>query len=184
VPMLLGGDEIGRTQRGNNNAYCQDNEISWFDWSDVDAHLLEFTRALIRFRRSHRNFQRRRWFQGRPLHGTGISDIGWFRPDGIEMSEEEWAVGFAKSMGVFLNGKAIQSRGPRGERIADDSFYVIFNAHHEPIVFTLPGPAWGRRCEVELDTSSVSGRGEIGKAYRAGQKVSVLARAIKVLRYV
>jgi isoamylase len=183
VPMLLGGDEIGRTQRGNNNAYCQDSEISWFDWHAIDESLLEFSRALIRFRRAHPNFHRRRWFQGRPLHGTGISDIGWFRPDGVEMSEEEWAVGFAKSIGVFLNGKAIPTRGARGERIVDASFYVIFNAHHEPMTFTLPGPAWGRKCEVELDTSAIGGAGDLGRSYRAGQKLSIADRAIKVLRY-
>jgi glycogen operon protein len=184
VPMLLGGDEIGRTQRGNNNAYCQDSDISWFDWTAIDHGLLEFTRALIRFRRAHPNFHRRRWFQGRPLHGTGISDIGWFRPDGVEMSEEEWAVGFAKSIGVFLNGKAIATRGPRGERMVDASFYVIFNAHHEPLVFTLPGPAWGRRCEIDLDTGAVDGRGEHGHAYRAGRPVPAAARSVMVLRYV
>ena len=128
VPMILAGDEMGRTQRGNNNAYCQDNEVSWVDWRDVDEALLAFTRRLIWFRRAHPVLLRRRWFQGRPHHGSGVSDIGWFKPDGLEMSEDEWAAGFSKSLGVFLNGRAIPSRGPRGERILDDSFYVIFNA--------------------------------------------------------
>ncbi|HEY8548432.1 MAG TPA: glycogen debranching protein GlgX [Vicinamibacterales bacterium] len=181
VPMLLAGDEIGRTQRGNNNAYCQDNEISWIDWEGMDGDLLEFTRSLIAFRRAHPVFYRRRWFQGRPLHGTGVSDIGWFRPDGLEMSEEEWAAGFAKSVGVFLNGRAIPSRGARGDRIVDDSFYIIFNAHHEPLEFTMPGPAWGRRCELVLDTTGTS---EAGATYRAGQVVPVPARSVQVFKYI
>jgi glycogen operon protein len=185
VPMLLAGDELGRTQRGNNNAYCQDNEVSWLDWDRVDQDLLAFTRRLIWFRRGHPVFQRRRWFQGRPLHGSGVSDIGWFRPDGIEMSEEEWAAGFSKSIGVFLNGRAIPSRGARGERIADDSFYIIFNAHHEPLTFTLPGPAWGRRAVVELETDDAArGSGDGETTYRAGGDVLVSARAVKVLKYV
>ena len=112
--MLLGGDEIGRTQRGNNNAYCQDNEISWYDWERVDEDLLEFTRRLIALRREHPVFRRRRWFQGRPIRGT--VDIGWFRPDGTEMDDDDWDAGFAQSIGVFLNGDAITDRDERGQR--------------------------------------------------------------------
>ena len=145
VPMLLGGDEIGRTQRGNNNAYCQDNEISWFDWDDADQSLLQFTRSLLRLRQRHPVFCRRRWFQGRPIHGSGVSDIGWFTPGGAEMSEEDWRAGFAKSLGVFLNGDAIPTPNERGERVVDGSFYVMFNAHHEPLDFTLPEAKWGTR---------------------------------------
>jgi isoamylase len=130
VPMLLGGDEVGRSQRGNNNAYCQDNELSWYDWEHADHVLLEFTRRLIALRREHPVFHRRRWFQDRPLR---VTDIGWFALDGQEMSEEQWTQVFAKSLGVFLNGEAIASRGPQGDRIRDDSFYVLFNAHHEPL---------------------------------------------------
>ncbi len=107
IPMLLGGDEIGRTQQGNNNGYCQDNEVSWYDWEYVDAGLHDFTQRLIHIRRDHPVFSRRRWFQGQPHHGKGLHDIGWFKPDGELMSDEEWAVGFAKSIGVFLNGDAI-----------------------------------------------------------------------------
>jgi isoamylase len=184
VPMLLAGDELGRTQRGNNNAYCQDNEVSWVDWEHVDRDLLAFTRRLIWFRRDHPVFQRRRWFQGRPLHGSGVSDIGWFRPDGLEMSDEEWATGFSKSLGVFLNGRAIPSRGPRGERIVDDSFYVIFNGHHDALRFIMPGPAWGRRAEVVLDTGATAGTGsERAASYRAGEDVLVPGRSVKILKY-
>src|SRR5918994_759074 len=107
VPMLLGGDELGRTQNGNNNAWCQDNERSWFDWANADAGLLHFTERLIRFRHRHPVFCRRRWFQGRPIHGTGVSDIGWFTPGGHEMSEHDWQATFCRSLGVFLNGSAI-----------------------------------------------------------------------------
>jgi isoamylase len=182
VPMLLAGDEIGRTQRGNNNAYCQDSELSWLDWDQVDAPLLEFVRALVHLRRNQPVLSRPRWFQGRPLHGIGVSDIGWFRPDGREMSEDEWVAGFAKSMGVFLNGTAIPNRGPRGERITGDSFFTIFNAHDGPLVFVLPGPAWGRRCRVVLDTSALD-KNDNGRTYRAGQKVTVQPGSMKVLKY-
>jgi hypothetical protein len=117
VPMLLAGDEIGRTQWGNNNAYCQDNEVSWIDWASADLDLLYFTVSLLAFRRAHPVFRRRRWFQGRPLHGKDVRDIAWFTPGGQEMSEEDWNVGFAKSLMVYLNGDAIPSRGPKGEAI-------------------------------------------------------------------
>ena len=121
VPMLLGGDEVGRTQRGNNNAYCQDNEISWFDWANADQGLLKFARRLIRLRQRHPVFCRRRWFHGRPIHGSEVKDIGWFTPGGVEMSEQDWQAGFAKSLGVFLNGDAIPTSDERGERVRDES---------------------------------------------------------------
>ncbi|HEU4521236.1 MAG TPA: glycogen debranching protein GlgX, partial [Thermoanaerobaculia bacterium] len=127
VPMLLGGDEIGRTQRGNNNAYCQDSEISWFDWQNPDLELMAFTARVIKFRREHPVFTRRRWFMGRPLRGADVSDIGWFKPDGEEMTDADWQSGFARSVGVFLNGRAIPTPDGRGEPIVDDSFYLLFN---------------------------------------------------------
>src|SRR6202035_1917675 len=117
VPMLLAGDELGRTQRGNNNAYCQDHEISWVDWTAVDRPLLEFTRWVIAFRRDHPVFRRRRFFQGRPIRGT--LDIGWFKPDGKSMTDEDWDVGYARSLGMFLNGTGIQSHDERGSLITD-----------------------------------------------------------------
>src|SRR6266446_9299336 len=119
VPMLVAGDELGRTQRGNNNAYSQDNELSWLDWEHVDEDLLDFVRGLIKLRSDHRIFHRRGWFQGRELHGTDVKDLTWFRPDAQEMSEEDWQVGFAKSLGVFLNGASIQLPGEHGERVKD-----------------------------------------------------------------
>jgi isoamylase len=153
VPMLLAGDEIGQTQRGNNNAYCQDNELTWIDWEHADQDLLQFTVAVLTFRRAHPVFRRRRWFQGRPLRGREVRDIAWFTPAGHEMSEQDWTAGFAKSLMVFLNGQAIPSRGPRSEAIVDDSFLLCFNAHYEPLTFTLPGAAYGRRWQPVIDTA-------------------------------
>ena len=150
VPMLLGGDEIGRTQRGNNNAYCQDNEISWFDWRQVDEELLAFTRRIIALRREHPVFRRRRWFQGRPIRG--VPDIGWFRPDGAEMDDADWETGFARSVAVFLNGDAIPDRDERGRRVTDDWFLLILNAHDQPIDWTLPSHGVAR-WRVVLDTA-------------------------------
>jgi isoamylase len=152
VPMLVAGDELGRSQQGNNNAYNQDNEISWVDWENADEDLLEFTKRLIDMRRRHRVFRRRRWFQGRPIHGSGVTDIGWFRPDGTEMDDEDWRTGYAKSLGVFLNGERIDSTDPRGDPVVDDSFYILFNAHHDRLDFRTPGEEWGKRWVKVLDT--------------------------------
>jgi glycogen operon protein len=183
IPMLLGGDEIGRSQNGNNNGYCQDNEISWFDWESADKNLLEFTRQLIQLRKEHPVFHRRRWFQGRPIHGAQVTDIGWFSPDGVEMAEEQWGQGFAKALGVFLNGEGIQSPDARGERVVDESFYVLFNAHHEPLQFTLPKRDWGDEWVVVLDTAR-STPGAEEQPQKAGQEVPVESRSLKVLRRV
>jgi isoamylase len=182
IPMLLGGDEMGRTQGGNNNAYCQDNEISWFDWENVDADLLELTVRLIAFRREHPVFRRRRWFLGTRIHGEGVRDIGWFRPDGELMGDEDWQKGFARSLGVFLNGDAIPSLDARGDRVVDGSFYVLFNAHHEALPFRLPArPEWGQRWVKVLDTAG-SGFVESGEAFEAGAALEVGGRAVVVLQ--
>jgi glycogen operon protein len=179
VPMLVGGDEWGRTQQGNNNTYCQDNELSWFDWQAVDSDLLDFTRRLIALRTSHPTFTRRRWFQGRPLRGRGVEDIAWLKPDGTPMTEEDWAAGFSKSVMVFLNGDAIGGRGPRGERIRDDSFLMLFNAHHESVVFTLAGVKGERSWSVEIDTT-ISGEPPV-RQLRKGDTVEVGERSILML---
>jgi glycogen operon protein len=187
VPMLLGGDEMGRTQRGNNNAYCQDNEISWYDWGAVDESLLQFTRRLIRLRQRHPVLCRRRWFQGRAIHGTGVSDIGWFTPGGVEMSDEDWQAGFAKSLGVFLNGDAIPTPNERGERIVDDSFYVMFNAHHEAVTFTLPEEKWGLRWVEMLNTHELAeqkSEEQAEQARAAGAEVNVESWSTVVLQRV
>ncbi len=140
IPMLVMGDEMGRTQKGNNNAYCQDNEISWLDWDlqNDNADLLNFTRELIDFRHKHPVFRRRKWFQGQAIHGSGVSDIAWFNPDGAQMTDQQWQVGYAKAIGVFLNGDEIPDPSPQGERVRDDSFLIFFNAHWDLIEFTLP----------------------------------------------
>ena len=183
VPMLLGGDEIGRTQQGNNNAYCQDNEISWFDWASADQGLLEYVRALSAFRHEHPVFRRRRWFQGRSLRGTDAVDIGWFTPGGELMSEEDWRVGFAKSLAVFLNGQAIPTPNSRGERVVDDTFLVLFNAHHEAMTFTVPGGGYGQSWRVVLDTETLAPVNEDqGDVYPEGAHVAVAERSLVVLK--
>ena len=126
--MLLGGDEIGRTQLGNNNAYCQDSPLSWTDWLNVDEDLLDFVCRLTHLRRSHAVFRRHRFFQGRPIHGTDIGDIAWFKPDGSIMSDDDWQVNFAKTLGVFLNGDALPWFDARGHPVRSGSFFMVFNA--------------------------------------------------------
>ncbi|MBD1926791.1 glycogen debranching protein GlgX [Trichocoleus sp. FACHB-90] len=183
VPMLVSGDEMQRTQKGNNNAYCQDNEISWLDWNlqNEKSELLNFTRQLIYFRRKHPVFQRRKWFQGRPIHGRTISDLAWFNPDGSEMTEEQWQIGFSKAIGVFLNGEEIPRVGPQGQRIIDESFLLFFNAHWEMIEFTLPIDLQARGWMVEIDTKE-AGFVEDGAIYTGDKAVPVTARSLVVLR--
>ncbi|MBK8591471.1 MAG: glycogen debranching protein GlgX [Sandaracinaceae bacterium] len=152
VPMLLAGDEFGRTQQGNNNAYCQDNALSWVDWAKKDAELEEFCRRLIRLRRRHPIFRRRRWFEGVQVHSSDLSDIGWFKPDGGPMSEHDWQVAFARSLGVFLNGEALPAPGPRGERLTDDSFYLFFNAGSAPVSYVIPQELGEPDWQLVLDT--------------------------------
>jgi glycogen operon protein len=150
VPMISGGDEFGRSQRGNNNAYCQDDEISWYDWGDVDEELLAYTRNLVAFRHAHPVFRRRRWFEGRSVRGSERHDIVWFNTDGIEMSGESWSRGYAKSLAVYLNGKAIETPNEHGERVVDDSFLVLFNAHSERVHFTMPDDLRGLEWQIVL----------------------------------
>ncbi|MEV6859526.1 glycogen debranching protein GlgX [Streptosporangium subroseum] len=154
VPMLLAGDEFGRTQEGNNNAYCQDNGISWVDWSlaKTEEDLLDFVRVLSKLRRRHPVFQRRRFFHGRKAE-DGTRDIVWLTPAGEEMSASDWHTGYAKSLVVFLNGNAITEPGPRGEQIVDDSFLLLINAHHEDMTFTLPEAKYGKKWQMVLDTA-------------------------------
>ncbi len=186
VPMLLGGDELGRTQSGNNNAYCQDNEVSWYDWEHVDEDLLEFTRRLVAMRHRHRTFRRRRFFQGRPIMGEDIDDIGWFTPKGTPMSDVDWQTGTNLCIGVFLNGEALPGQGPRGERLVDSSFYAAFNASPEDIEFVLPDETYGTMWGVVLDTQhddvllAFPRRRE--RACRAGEPLRVLSRSVLMLR--
>ncbi|MGH9527323.1 MAG: glycogen debranching protein GlgX, partial [Terriglobales bacterium] len=182
VPMVLAGDEIGRTQGGNNNSYCQDNETSWLDWEHADREFLAFCWRVIGFYKQHPVFRRRHWFQGQAIRG--VVDIGWFRPDGSEMSDEDWNLGFAKALGVFLNGEAIPSRDALGRRVQDDSFYLLFNAHHEPLPFRLPPAALGTAWESVFDTTgggeSAAPRGNLP----AESEILLEARSLAVLRRV
>ncbi len=159
VPMISHGDELGRSQGGNNNAYCQDNEISWVDWDidDDDADLLAFTRRLVELRREHPVFRRRRFFAGTAKHGgeSDVHDIEWFTPAGGHMSEEDWSNGYARTLMVFLNGMAIPEPDKRGNAILDDHFLVIINGHHEEMGFTLPDSTYGHEWLVEVNTGGI-----------------------------
>ncbi|HWC38615.1 MAG TPA: glycogen debranching protein GlgX [Acidimicrobiales bacterium] len=182
IPMLLGGDELGRTQGGNNNAYCQDNEVSWFDWSRVDESMLALTAALVDLRRGNPVFRRRRFFHGRPLHGTGIGDIGWFTTSGTEMTEVDWEDADARAIGVYLNGSAIPGLDARGEKVSGDSVLVLMNAGPEATAFTLPKDGWGESWTKVLDTwdGTVTEAGE--SALSGGDQLEVGGRAVVLLR--
>jgi glycogen operon protein len=184
VPMLLGGDELGRTQRGNNNAYCQDNEISWFDWQSKDKKLLAFVRQLAAFRHDHPIFRRRGWFQGVPIRrgksGPALPDIEWFTLDGEPMPDEQWSASGQSSVIVFLNGNGLSLPDERGEVPVDDSFLVVFHAHHEDREATLPEATWGATwCRV-MDTER--GFATDVESFAAGTKLSLLGRSLWLLK--
>ena len=185
VPMLLGGDELGRSQQGNNNGYPQDNEQSWYDWDGADADLLDFTRRLTALRREHPVFRRRKWFQGRPIRGEQADDLEWFTPEGIPMTEDDWQVGYARSIGVFLNGEAISALGSRGQRVVDDSFYAVFNAYGDTLDFVLPDGPYAERWVVVLDTAEVDNDHAFpaqGLEVKALDRLSVTGRSVVVLQ--
>ena len=181
VPMMRAGDEIGHTQRGNNNGYCQDNELSWQDWSAADSELAAEVARLVAVRRAHPVFRQRAFFVGRPVGARGAKDLGWFTPAGIEMTDHDWFEPAARTLGMYLNGEGIKSRGPRGERITDDSFLVWFHAGAEPCPVTLPGEPWGASYDVLLDTSGACGR---GSGHAAGAILERPARSVLLLRAV
>lgn len=155
VPMINAGDEICRTQQGNNNAYCQDNDITWLDWQmdDRKIALLEFTRRLISLRKSHPVFHRRKFFQRRPIHGTGIKDIMWLKPDGLEMTDKDWESDWIRCIGMRLSGEATHDINEDGSAIADDDFFLILNSHHESIKFRLPAFVPGATWKIVIDTN-------------------------------
>jgi glycogen operon protein len=171
--MLLGGDEFGRTQLGNNNGYCQDNDISWYDWSLVEANedLVEFTTFLINLRRQHPVFHRRRFFFGRAFHGSDCTDIAWFTPEGGVMSEDDWRDGPARSMTVFLNGEAIPDPDTRGERVVDDSFLLVLNADPDAVEFTVPAGDYGERWRRLFTSGQRRPDGTDGPTVKAGDTV-------------
>jgi glycogen operon protein len=153
MPLLQAGDELGRTQQGNNNAYCQDNEISWINWAEADSDLLEFTRLLIAFRRDHLVFRRRRFFGDSRWHGEA-ADMAWFAPSGQQMSDADWDADHSTAIAVFLNGEAITEPGPRGQPIVDDSFLLLFNPGRDEVSFAVPAPPYDGPWEVMLDTAA------------------------------
>jgi glycogen operon protein len=179
VPMISHGDEIGRTQRGNNNAYCQDNEISWVDWRSGDRDLLRFVTRLVAFRKAHPVVCRRHWFRGEPVRRSDLPDIQWFRPDGQEMTDEDWTTGYASSLAIFLNGLGVDNRDARGHEIVDDTFMLFFNTSHDPMGFELPGPEWGRRWRLAISSAT-------GVVHERGgpvleEKVDVEGRSVLLL---
>jgi len=184
VPMILHGDEMGRTQLGNNNGYCQDNELTWVDWErarDFD-HLTEFVCRLAELRRDHPVFRRRRFFIGRPVRGTSLEDIGWCKPDGEQMSDEDWESGFAKSLAVFLNGEGIREPDIRGERLTDQSFFLLFNAHDDAIDFVIPDLGGAERWHVIIDTHAPMAGDVDPRVVKNGESIPVQSRSMLVLQ--
>jgi glycogen operon protein len=184
VPMLLAGDELGRTQRGNNNAYCQDNEISWIDWK-LDRprrELLEFSRYLMRFRDEHPVLRRRHFFQGRRIRGSEVKDLAWFRPDGKEMSDEDWNNSETRCFALRLAGDAIEELDDRGNRIADDTLLILLNAHYETVSFTLPAHRRKLRWEVVLDSYDPNLDRKKRRLMRGGEIYDLKDRSLVVLR--
>ncbi|HEX6005945.1 MAG TPA: alpha-amylase family glycosyl hydrolase, partial [Burkholderiales bacterium] len=183
VPMLLGGDEFARTQGGNNNAYCQDSEVSWIDWAGIDDEgraLIEFTRRLIRLRREHVVFCRTRFFYGKPIPGTEVKDVTWLRPDGAEMGESDWKNPLAKALGVLLSGEAgLTHLTARGEQEPDDTFFMTMNASETDVVFRLPVQHGAARWMVLVDSSDgLEARPE--RVHDAGAEITVSSRSMLV----
>jgi glycogen operon protein len=174
VPMLLGGDEWGRSQGGNNNAWCQDNEISWFDWDECDRDLLEFTRALIELRRNHPVFTRTKFFEGK---GELLPDVWWMRPDGRRMTRRDWDNLESRAIGVFLNGDELNTETPQGEEVRDESFLLLFNAHFEAVSFRLPARRFGTRWQVVFSTGDCEAERLV-----PGADVTIGNRSLAVLR--
>ncbi|HSI92739.1 MAG TPA: glycogen debranching protein GlgX [Jiangellaceae bacterium] len=183
VPMLTAGDEMGRTQHGNNNAYCIDDELTWVDWSLRDEYgdLLALTRRLLALRREHPVFRQRRFFEGRPVVPDGRKDLAWFHVDGSEMTDERWHDESLRTLGMFFAGDGLRTRGPRGERITDDSFLLWLHAGGDPVEVKLPGDPWGRRYEVVLDTVHPDG-GPV--AHVDGDMITLAGRSCQLLRVV
>jgi glycogen operon protein len=185
VPMLCGGDEYGRTQQGNNNAYCQDNEISWFAWKRTPEQeaQTEFTARLIALRREHPIFRRPKFFQGREVRGKGVKDIMWLNPGGGEMSDEEWGTHFVKTLGVLLSGDTPDVRDWHGRPVKDDTFLLLFNAAHDPIDFTLPARP-SQRWVTVIDTSDERGFPDPSPELAAGEKLPLRERSFVLMRRV
>ncbi len=181
IPMLVAGDEMGKTQNGNNNAYCQDNELSWIDWKNMDQELVEFTSHLIRLRLDHHVFSRIQWFKYKPLNPSGVKDIEWFLPDGNIMTIADWESDTAKSVGVYLSGDGIPGKTFDGQKIKDDNFYLIFNAHHEDKEFILPNEEWGEPWSLIMDTRKGKFFYDDQQIFNAGETVFAEGRSVVLL---
>jgi len=184
VPMICGGDERGRTQRGNNNAYCQDNGLSWFDWrlDHSDHALLAFTQQLIALRQAHPVFRRRRFFHGRHIRGAEVKDLSWFRPDGKEMTDEDWNKGYVRCLGLRLSGDALEETDSKGRPLLDDTFLLLLNAHHEPLPFTLPAHRRGVRWQLVLDTVATIHDKKRVTLLKGGECYDLETRSLVLLR--
>ncbi len=179
VPMLSGGDELAKTQRGNNNAYCQDNDLSWINWEKADQDLLQFTRGIIRLRKQHPVFCRRKWFKGVPIKETNVEDIAWYLPEGGQMQDSHWAADYAKSLAIWLNGKALREVDEHAGKIVDNNFYIIFNGHYEKLDFKLPPAKYGCCWAKVLDTSTDA---KEDTKYEAESNLTVGGRSIVLLQ--
>jgi isoamylase len=182
IPMLLHGDELGRTQRGNNNVYCQDNELSWVNWDSVDHELVTFTAALIAMRRKHPVLRRRRFFAGRPIRGGDeLRDIAWFTASGREMTEQDWEVTLCQVLTVFLNGEGIPDADAHGQRVTDNSFLLCFNTYYEDIDVQLPGIGYEQEWTVVLDTATGEPPGTRGITVPGDARITIGARSMVIL---
>jgi glycogen operon protein len=182
VPMISHGDELGRTQQGNNNAYCQDSPLSWVDWAGADTNLIDFTTSVARLRRYHPTFRRRRFFDGRPVargQGEPLPDIVWMTPAGDAMTDADWDADFGRSIAVFLNGRGIRGTDERGQAIVDDSFLLLFNAHDDALKFALPPEEYGAAWNTVIDTAGID---EDERRHLPQQAVTVAGRGMVVLQ--
>jgi glycogen operon protein len=180
--MLVAGDEMSRTQKGNNNTYCQDNELSWINWETMDKELMIFTSKLIKLRKEHAAFSRKSWFKGEVEKKSGVADIAWFLPDGSEMTEDNWNHNFAKSVAVFLNGLGLHSVNAEGNKVVDDSFYIIFNAHDQPLSYQLPPSEYADDWDLLID-SNKNPNEETKGTFKAHETIQVEGRSVVLLQH-
>jgi isoamylase len=179
IPMITSGDEIGKTQKGNNNAYCQDNEISWINWQNKDEGLLKFTQDLIKLRLKHPSLRRKEWIVGDRIDSDGLLDIAWFSPSGKIMETEDWQEDRPGSIGIFLHGEGIQGKAQNGKDILDVHFFLVFNAHHDVATFKLPAEEYALKWSVEISTGECINQNAL---FGAGSRIEVGGRTLMVLR--